>query len=47
MEKVEYRAREEGIADIELNVRTFNKCAIGFYEKFGFSPFSQKMRKKL
>ncbi len=45
LQKVEDRAKENAISDIELNVRDFNQWAIKFYEKSWFTTYSHKMRK--
>lgn len=47
MEKIENIAKKDSISSIELNVWAFNTGAISFYNKLGYSTFSQKMRKEI
>ncbi|HHX71695.1 MAG TPA: GNAT family N-acetyltransferase [Clostridiales bacterium] len=47
MDVVEAEAAALGCMFVELNVWVFNKRAIGFYERNGFSPRSIRMEKKL
>ncbi|MCK4918742.1 MAG: GNAT family N-acetyltransferase [Candidatus Pacebacteria bacterium] len=45
MKKAESWAKENKINEIELNVFSFNEEAINFYEKGGYKPYTQVMRK--
>lgn len=45
MAAVQRRASELGLADIELQVRSFNADAIAFYASLGYSPSAHIMRK--
>ena len=47
MKEFEKIAKEKGVYDIELNVWSFNKNAISFYESKGYDAINQKMRKVL
>ena len=40
-------ALDKGITQVELNVWEFNKGAVAFYEKFGYTTASRKMWKSL
>lgn len=47
MELAESAARERGVKEIELDVRSFNKKALHFYEKWWYSAYNYKMRKEI
>jgi ribosomal protein S18 acetylase RimI-like enzyme len=47
MNALEKWAKEKGVNEVRLNVWSFNKDAIAFYESKGYLAFSQKMRKML
>jgi diamine N-acetyltransferase len=47
LQKMIETARDRKYKDIMLNVYTFNKKAIQFYEKFGFKTISQDMILKI
>ncbi len=47
MDCAEQWARLQGASSIELNVFEFNRGAIAFYQRLGYTDLSRKMRKKL
>ncbi len=47
MSCAEQWARLQGASSIELNVFEFNRGAIAFYQRLGYTDLSRKLRKKL
>ena len=47
VERAQNWARDKGVTIVELNVYEFNRAAIAFYEKLGYTAASRKMWKKL
>jgi ribosomal protein S18 acetylase RimI-like enzyme len=47
MAAVEEWAADRGISDIELNVFEFNRAAIAFYERLGYTTRSRRMARTL
>lgn len=47
MQEAERLAREDGYAELDLNVFGFNTVARGLYESLGYEPVSIQMRKAL
>mgnify|MGYP004421668729 CR=1 FL=1 len=43
MERILAFARENGVEQVNLEVRSDNKRAIALYEKFGFVPMEHEM----
>jgi diamine N-acetyltransferase len=43
MEQAQGWARDKGASEIELNVWEFNRAAIEFYDRLGYTTFSRKM----